>query len=253
MSYHQPYIPLDSCITDYMNEAKYSNNEYFRLWHIAYRGMEDLGVDAFYQVRSIKIPVNSNMTATLPADYLNWSKVGVLNGTSEIIPLHYNDKLTAFAGLSPTRIAQTEDNTLSQDQYQYTWYNYWNGYAYTNIYGVPSGQPFVGSFKIDLAIGVILLDPQYQYEYVMLEYIASPAPNNDYFVPMQFREAIISWLRWKDTQSVPAKTHVQNSNVSMRRHDYFEDRRRAIGKWKPTRIYDAYAASQEMTRLAVKS
>lgn len=253
MSQHQPYISLDSCITDYMLEANYSNSQYYRLWHIAYRGMEDLGLDAFYQIRSVKLPVNANLTVTLPADYVNWSKVGVLNDRGEVIPLNYNDKLTTFHDLSPTRIADTQDNTLGTWQYQYTWYNYWNGWMYTNIYGAPSGSPFVGSFKIDLANGVILLDENYQYDYVMLEYVASPNADSEYQVPMQFREAIISWLRWKDSISTNVKTHVANSNIQMRRHDYFEDRRRAIGKWKPTRMYDMYQASQEMSRMAIKS
>lgn len=253
MSQRQPYITLDSIILDYMNEAQLSNHAYFRLWHIAYRGMENLGLDAFYQIRSVKLPVNSNLTVTLPADYLNWSKVGVLNDVGEIIPLNYNERLTAFADLSPDRIERTQDFTLGTWQYQYTWYNYWNGSMYTNIYGVPSGQPFVGSFKVDMNNGVILLNDQYSYEYVMLEYIASPAPNNDYYVPLQFREALVSWLRWKDIQSVPVKTHVANSSVQMRRHDYFEDRRKALAQWKPLRISEAYQSSQEFTRLTVRS
>lgn len=253
MSQRQPYITLDSIINDYINEAQLSNHAYFRLWHIAYRGMENLGLDAFYQIKSVKLPVNSNLTVTLPADYLNWSKVGVLNDVGEIIPLNYNEKLTTFADLSPTRLEQTEDFTLGTWQYQYTWYNYWNGWMYTNVYGVPSGQPFVGSFKVDMANGVILLNDQYSYEYIMLEYVASPAPNNDYYVPLQFREALVSWLRWKDIQSVPVKTHVANSSVQMRRHDYFEDRRKALAQWKPLRISDAYQSSQEFTRLTVRS
>ena len=253
MAQQQPYISLDSIINDYLNEAQLSNHAYFRLWHIAYRAMEDLGLDAFYQIRSVKLPVNSNLTVTLPGDYLNWSKVGVLNDKGEIIPLNYNDKLTTYADLSPDRIEKTEDFTLGSWQYQYCWYNYWNGWIYTNIYGVPSGQPFVGSFKVDMANGVILLNSEFSYSYVMLEYVASPKPNEEYYIPMQFREALISWLRWKDIQSVSVKTHVANSSVQMRRHDYFEDRRKALAKWKPLRISEAYQSSQEMTRLAVKS
>ena len=202
MSQNKSYIALDSCITDYMNEAQLSNHAYFRLWHLAYRSMEDLGLDAFYQIRSVKLPINSNLTVTLPADYLNWSKVGVLNDVGEIIPLNYNDILTTYADLQPNRLEKTEDFTLGTWQWQYTWYNYWNGWIYTNIYGVPSGQPFVGSFKVDTSNGVILLNEQFQYDYIMLEYVASPQPGGEYYVPMQFREAIISWLRWKDNQMI---------------------------------------------------
>lgn len=253
MGQHQPYISLDTIISDYLNEAQLSNNQYFRLWHIAYRGMEDMGIDAFYQIKSVKLPVNANLTVTLPSDYLNWSKVGVLNSAGEIIPLNYNDKLTEFADLSPDRLSKTQDNTLGTWQWNYCWYNYWNGYAYVNIYGVPSGAPFVGSFKIDISNGVLLLDDNYQYDYVMLEYVSSPTPGGDYQIPMQFREAFISWLRWKDVQSIPTKTHVANSSVATRRHDYFEDRRKAIAKWKPVRLSEAYQSSQEFTRQTVRS
>lgn len=254
MSTHQSYITLDSIVTDYLNEAQLSNNAYFRLWHIAFRGMEDMGMDAFYKVQSVKLPINANMTVTLPADYMNWSKVGVLNNRGEIIPLNYNDKLTTYADLLPDRIEKTQDDTLgTYGAGNALWYNYWNGGAYTNIYGVPSGAPFVGSFKVDTQNGVILLNENYEYEYLMLEYIASPQAGGEYHVPMQFREALISWLRWKDTQSIPVKTHMQNSNVGMRRHDYFEDRRKALAKWKPIRRSEMYQSSQELTRLTVRS
>jgi hypothetical protein len=214
--------------------------------------MEDVGLDAFYQTKSVKLPIQANLTVMLPPDYLNWSKVGVLNDRGEIIPLNYNENLTKYADLLPDRLEKTQDNALNTN-YGYCWYNYWNGYAYTNIYGVPSGQPFVGSFKVDTANGVLLLDERYRYDYIIMEYVASPKAGSDYYVPMQFREAIISWLRWKDNISIPAKTHVANSNIQMRRHDYFEDRRKAIAKWKPIRISEAYQSSQELTRLTVRS
>lgn len=254
MAQHQSYIELDGVIKDYLNEANLSNNQYFRLWHIAYRGFENLGLDAFYKVQSVKLPINANMTVTLPADYVNWSKVGVLNNRGEIIPLNYNENLTTYADLLPDRIEKTEDNTLGTNNWgNAIWYNYWNGGAYTNIYGVPSGAPFVGGFKVDTANSVILLNENYQYDYLMLEYISSPQAGGEYYIPMQFREALISWMRWKDNQSTPSKTHVANSNIQMRRHDYFEDRRKAIAAWKPIRRSEIYQSSQELTRLTVRS
>lgn len=254
MSNHTTYINLDTVITDYLDEAKLSQTSYTRIWHIAFRGMEDLGMDAFYKIQSVKLPINANMTVTLPANYLNWSKVGVLNSIGEIIPMNYNNLLTTYADLLPDRLEKTQDSTLGTwTGGNACWYNYWNGFAYTNIYGVPSGAPFVGSFKVDTANGVILLNENFQYDYLMLEYIASPQSGGDYYIPVQFREALISWLRWKDNISIPAKTHVANSNISMRRHDYFEDRRKAVAKWKPIRISEAYQSSQELTRATIRS
>ena len=248
------YISLDSIVTDFLDEAKNNQQAYLRMWNIAYRGMEKLGIDAFYKIQSVKLPINANMTVTLPADYMNWSKVGVLNSIGEIIPLNYNDNLSQYADLLPDRIEKNQDDTLGTTNYgNVYWYNYWNGYAYTNIYGVPSGSPFVGNFKVDNANGVILLNQNFQYDYLMLEYIASPQAGNEYYVPVQFREALIAWMIWRDNISIPAKTHVANSNIQMRRHDFFEARRLAIASYRPIRISEAYQSSQELTRLTVRS
>lgn len=255
MSNHTAYITLESVVLDYLNEAELSNSKYAKIWQIAYRGLEDLGMDAFYKVQSVKLPINDNLTVTLPPDYLQWSKVGVLNNVGEVVPLYYNDKLTTYSDLLPDRIEATQDseNVVTGWDYNNMYWNYWNGYAYTNIYGVPSGTPRVGSFKIDTANGVLLLNERYQYEYIILEYMASPQQDKEYYLPMQFREALISWVRWKDHISTPSKSHASNSSIQMRRKDYFNDRRVAIARWKPIRDYDMYQISQEMTRLTVRS
>lgn len=253
MSQRQPYITLDSCINDYLTESEQSNNKYFKLFHLAFRGMEQLGLDFFYQVKSVKLPINSNLTVDIPNDYLNWTKVGVLNDKSEIIPLYYNDKLTTYADLSPNRIEKTTDDTLSNDWNNNTWCNYWNGYNYTNIYGVPSGRPFVGDFKVDTANGVILLNQRFHYEYLMLEYVASPVEGEEYYVPVQFREAIIAWLAWKDSNAKTVRSHMGLGDKRDKRHEFFNERRNAIARWKQTRQQEKYQASQEQTRLAIKS
>lgn len=250
------YISLDSVIKDYQIESEQSNNSTFKLFHLAYRGLEEMGLDFFYKIQSVKIPVNPNKTVTLPANYLNWTKVGILNERGEIIPLYYNDKLTTFADIWPDRLEVTKDGGTYVQQNDWglnSWWNYWNGYAYTNIYGVPSGMPFVGNFKIDNANGVILLNHDFNHDYVMLEYVASPTEGEEYYLPVQFREALIAWLAWKDSKAKTIKSHMQLGSNRDLRSNYFNERRNAIARWKPTRIYDMYQVSQEQTRLAVKS
>ena len=131
MSQNRQWILLDECINAYMDRAELSNHKYFKLWHIAFEGMQDMGLDAFYNVKAVKLPVNANLTVTLPADYLNYSKVGVLNQQGEIITLGVNNKLTVAFDLQPTRLEQTQDNTIPT-QYNDNgvwWGNYWNGGA----------------------------------------------------------------------------------------------------------------------------
>ena len=251
MSQHLSYVTLESIVQDYLTEGELPNHKYFKVWHLAYRGMEQLGLDAFYKIQTVKLPVNSNYTVVLPSDYVNWTKVGVLNDNGEIIPLYQNDKMTTFADLSSTRLEQTQDNTL-WDWDVNNWNNYWNGQAFINIYGTPSGAPFVGSFKIDNENGVMLLDEKFKYDYVMIEYVASPQQGQEYYVPVQFREALIAWLWWKDKRA--ANTNRGQVGLSRdAKNDFFNERRNAIARWKPTRQLERYQASQEQTRMAVKS
>jgi len=252
-SEHQAYIEIDECINDYLNESEQSVHKYFKLFHIAFRGMTELGLDFFYRVKSVKLPVNANLTVPLPNDYLNYSKVGVLNAQGEIIPMNYNSNLTYFADLQPQRLEQTQDNTLANNWYNGNiWWNYWNGTGYGNVYGLPSGAPFVGSFKIDTANGVILLSEWFGYEYLMLEYVSSPSPEGNYPLPIQFKEAMISYLRWKDIISIPVKSHMHNTNVEMRRREFYSDRTKAILRWKPVYLDEYYNANLQNTRLTVK-
>jgi hypothetical protein len=87
----------------------------------------------------------------------------------------------------------------------------------------------------------------------MLEYTASPIEGGEYYVPIQFKEAVIAYLRWKDKISVPVKSHMDNSNIGMRRHDYFNERRLAIARYDPINIPDLYEWNLMNQRLTVKA
>lgn len=253
-SQHQAYIELEEIINDYLNESEQSNHKYFKLWHICFRAMTELGLDFFYQIKSVKLPIQANLTVPLPPDYLQYSKVGVLNNAGEIIALDYNNNLTTYSDLQPQRIEQTQDNTLQLPILGTTpiWYNYYNNGANTNFYGLPSGAPFLGSFKIDTANGVILMSENFGYPYVMLEYVASPSDGANYSVPIQFKEAMISYLRWKDIISLPVSRKGQAVEKQMRRHEFYNERRLAIARWKPVSLEEGYNANLQAQRMTVK-
>ncbi len=250
----QGFISLDSCITDYLEESEQSIHKYNKCFNLAFRCMDDLGLDFFYQIKSMRLPINANKTVNIPADYLNYTKIGVLNQVGEIIPLNVNNNLTTYADLFPNRISQVEDNQLldNLDISPYAFNNYWFDGSLFTLYGLPSGGPFVGSFKVDVHSGVIILDPSFAYDYLMLEYVATPIEGQEYYVPMQFREAIISWLSWKDLKSLPTTRRGGLGDKRDRKHDYYNDRRIAIARYKPFRTQEAHQFSMEATRLTVK-
>ena len=255
MAQHQQWISLDSCIYDYINRAELSNNKYFKLFHIAFGCMEDLGLDFFYQVKSVKLPINSNKTVTLPADYRNYTKLGVLNGIGELVPLKYNEKLTNFNDLNPNRIADTTSQNFV-NYYSFSspiFYNFWNGNSYSNLYGVNGTGLYGGGFKIDNHNGVILLDNSFNYTGLVLEYVANPEEGQDYYIPAQFRQAMIDYLAWQDIINLPINRRGALGDKRDRRHEYFESRRRAIAQYKPFYLDQAYLAHLESQRLTVKA
>lgn len=256
MTQNLSYISLDSVITDYLNESEQSNNKYFKLFHIAFRGMDDLGIDFFYHIQTFKLTVNANLTVNLPSNCLNLVKAGVLNGKGEIIPLPSNSKITTYADLLPDRIGRTQDNTV------FNWdiatnggwyYNYWaNGDGYINLYGLPSGQPFIGSYTYDSANGLIVLSQDFAFPYVMAECLCSPEEGQDYYIPIQFREALAAWLAWLDIRSLPTTRRGNLGDKRDRRAEYYNQRRLAIARYSPFRIDDAYQSSLENTRMSLK-
>lgn len=254
-SQHLQWISLEEPITSYMNEAEISNHKYFKLWHLAWDAMTQLGLDSFYSIKSVKLPVNANLTVNLPPDCLQVSKVGVFNQQGEVIPLSFNNNLSTAYDLQPTRLQQTVDNTISTQltQQGFIWYNYWNGQTVGNLYGLPSGAPFVGIYKIDSANGLVVLGEAFQYDYIVLEYVPSPEQGGEYYIPVQFKEAIIAYLRWKDRISIPAKTHMDNSNIAMRRKDFYNERRLAIARIDPIDLPQLYEWSIKNQRLAIKA
>lgn len=249
------WITIDSVVRDYLDEAELSNHKYYKCWNLAFRGMEQLGLDFFYNIKSSKLPVKENRTVELPNDFINYTKIGVFNNRGEVIPLKFNNKLSNFADLKPNRLEETQDKTLF-DYYSPQagiFYNYSNGTYFGNLYGIPSGAPFVGNFKIDTANSLILLNDGFIYDYVIVEYIAAPKEGEEYYIPVQFREALIAYIAWKDIANIPSSRKGNLGDKRDRRHEFYNERRLANARYKPFYLDQAYELALESTRLTVKT
>lgn len=249
------FITLDSCITDYLDESEQSIHKYKKCFNLAFRAMDNMGIDFFYQIQSFKLPTNANFTVTLPSNTLNVVKAGVLNGAGEVIPLYINNKLTTYADLVPNRLQETQDNTVFDWSIAVNggwYYNYWANGGCQNLYGLPSGAPFVGSFTHDTYNNILVLNENFFYDYLIVECLVSPVEGQEYYVPIQFREAIIAWLSWMDIRSLPSSRRGNLGDKRDRRSEFYNQRRLAIAQYSPFKVEEGYQSSQEQTRMAVK-
>lgn len=248
-------VSIDEIINLYIDETMQGNHHYFRLWHLCHRGMMDMGLDFFFSVKSVRLPVKENKTVALPADYLQYNKIGVANKNGQIACLKFNNNISRYADTLNSRISDVKQGAIGFN-WDYTspnFFNYYNsGFYVGNIYGYPSDMPILGEFRIDSKNNLIVLDVNFKFDYIIMEYMSSPIQGEVYSVPFVFKEALICWLAWKDIANIPAKTHVQNSNVAMRRSEYYNQRSLAFSRYKPFRLQEAHDLNQESNRLTVK-
>ena len=252
---HGNQITVDSCVNDYLNESEQSIHKYAKLYHISFQCLDDLGIDFFYQVKSIKLLVNDNKSVDLPSDYLNYVRVGIPNAAGELIPLTVNEKLTTFNAGNPSRLLDIASNQVgSQTSISSpTAPTLYQGSSSSGNYGVSFAGLPGGQFNIDTASNVILLDPSFSYPQIIMDYVASPMEGEECYIPMQFRQAMITWLAWKDIVNIPSSRKGNLGDKRDRRHEYFEARRKAIRQYNPFHLDQFYIASQQNERLVVKS
>jgi hypothetical protein len=70
-------------------------------------------------------------------------------------------------------------------------------------------------------------------------------------VPIQFKEAIIAFLAWKNAK-IGASRYAWRIEGNLK-HEFHLERKAAIARYKPTTNAERYQSSQEQSRLAVKS
>lgn len=140
------------------------------LWHL-----RELQLDVWQDVKTVYLQVTSRRTVVLPGNFVDWTKVGIKTG-QYFITLGVNDRLNQLQRDpdNPDFVArlfsQELPNGLNLNNYVgYYFYNY-NGSMFRSI---GSGFRTKGMFRVHFNGNVkeLILDYDYPYDYVYLEYI----------------------------------------------------------------------------------
>lgn len=229
------WIDLDSIINDYLTESEQPNTKYWKCYHLAYRCMDDLGLDFFYRVKTVLVPLNGNKTLSLPDDCLQWTKLGYFDAGGAVITIQFNG---AFKFNDVLRGVRFLVNNNRSDGWFF--HNYYSGDSISDVYSLYySGMK--GDFTADANANTLNLPLSFPYDSVVIEYVANPQSRSATCrVPVQFREAIISWLWWKDN-----KVSVRRGFVGLaqeRKDEYYNNRRLGRSRYKPLRIHEGLSA-----------
>jgi hypothetical protein len=234
------WIQLDEVVKEYISQAELNMAHYRRLWNIAFRGLEDMSFNIYQTPKTLKVPVLSNKTVKLPSDYVSYSKIGVLNNEGEVATLSKNPNLTMYASELSTRTSVNTDTPVDPTNIRdFVYLNYDNNGALFNLYGLGGFLMSAGQFNIDEDAGIIILDNDFPYEYVLLEYVSSPREDEEYKVPILIKEALISWIAWKDFEYKPSGRRYQEMAKEQRRLNYVREKKKSKLRINPLRLWEA--------------
>jgi len=249
------FVGLSEVIYQYIDQARMSSADYRRLWAIGVRGVEEMGMDVYATPKTAKLVVNPNKTVTLPSDYIAFSKVGVFNADGEVATLRRNINLSSYKILQADRLTSNTDNTTGNTYrlQDLAYVNYFDGARYVNIFGAGSVLNSAGEFDISEEDGLIYLDNGFTFDYVVLEYLSSPADDVDYKIPIQIREAILAFVAWKDIEHLPLGRKASLGDKQLRRKEYYNQKRNSNLRENPVTLWDANERIRLGTKLVAKN
>ncbi len=194
------FIPIMECVSEFLDQYDKSMGDADKAYVIAFRGLESMHFNISAEPKTLRLPVNANMTVNFPDDYIQWCKIGILNSTGELITLRINNSLTTFKDDYPQRLSLLTadvDSSIGTGSLTEAYLNYWNGIGYAPLYGIGKGIQNFGECRVDEKNNLIVLGTDFKYSEVIVEYISCPERDNDYKVDRRLREPLIAFIAWK--------------------------------------------------------
>jgi hypothetical protein len=194
------YISMKEIVAEALDEERKSMRDFDRFWIFGMRALELMHFNVSAEPKSVRLPVTPAKTVQLPADYVQWTKIGIMNNLGEVSDLKINNGLSILRDNNPNRLSYlTPDVTTSFNLiFGIPFFlNYFDNGLYYNLYGVGGGLITYGDCKVDERTNTLVLDIHFQYSEVVLEYISAPERDPDYKVERVLREAIIFFIKWK--------------------------------------------------------
>jgi len=248
-------VKLSQIIRDFiitMDDDDYvSNVSDVAIRNFALRGIREIGFDLGKKIKSIKLSVQSNDTITLPDDYVDVSKVGIVGADGIIRALAMNGNLnysqkyevdSAGAATNETHDSEegplnieanfindrqddkTATSTGDVDEFNaFVFENYLFQGGFGRLYGVGGGSA-PGEFRINLDQNRIEISENSNFTDVIMEYVADEARSTDPEVHVYAEEALRSYIYYK---LVERKASVPANEKARARTEYYNERRKA--------------------------
>ena len=194
------YTPLKTIMGYVLDETDKSFGDADKIWILGVRGVAHITGQFAGLPKTVRLPVLGNKTVPYPADCNSWIKIGILDENGQVNTLKVNNALTTFRDNNPNRLEDlTPDiNNSIGNLALVPYYSnfFWGGGSY-QLFGYGGGLVTYGECRADDANRVIILDPNFRYDSIIVEYISAPEKDSDYQVLTCLQEAVIAFIKWK--------------------------------------------------------
>ncbi len=194
------YIQLKEVVAEFLDQYDKSIGDADKVWIIAFRGLEDMHFNISAEPKTVRLPINGNNTVTLPADYVAWVKIGIMDNLGQVSTLRINNSLTTFRDNNPNRLDLLTADVNSGwggSNLNMPFLNFYYNGVYTPLFGIGGGLIQFGECRVDEKNNVIVLPSDYRFDSLLLEYISCPERDDDYMVDRRLREPLITFIAWK--------------------------------------------------------
>lgn len=248
-------VKLSQIIRDFIitldHDDYVSNASDIVIRNLALRGIREIGFDIGKKIKSIKLSVESNDTITLPDDYVDLSKVGIIGSDGIVRTLVHNRNLnysrkyeedsngnatneTYNAEEDPLNIDsniikdrqddKTSTSSSETDDFNaFIFENYIFQGGTGRLYGVGGGSS-AGEYRINLDQNRIEIASNSDFTQVVIEYVADEARATDPEVHVYAEEALRCYIYYKLCER---KTTVPANEKSRARSEWYNERRKA--------------------------
>jgi len=222
----QDTVSLEQIVTDFVfsiDSDDYVNNvSDTMVRNLALRGIRDLGFDIMKRIKAANLNVSATNTVTLPADYVDLLKIGIVGGDGLVYVFGENKNKNLLAN----NAGDLPDYLLGYSDFIYR--NFVNSTTDGRLYGYGGGH-YSGEYRINLGENRIELTLGTGTDTVYIEYIADEALAENPSVHVYAEQAIRAYIY---CHLVERKSNVPAVEKARARQEYYNERRLANARLK---------------------
>ncbi len=238
-------VSLKAIISDFMltmdDSDHTANVSDLAIYNIAKRGIREIGFDISKRVKTVKLPVEDNDTVTLPDDFVDICKVGIITEEGVIIALISNENITTLSATANTVGEDDEFDTLIFENYLH------NG-TLGRLYGIGGGHA-PGHYRMNLEDNRIEIGDVSRLSEVALEYIADQGRGENPEVHVYAQEALTCYIYYK---LIERKSGIPANEKARARSEYYNELRKARARLSSFNKENALATIRKNFMLAPK-